>query len=117
MLGATWHVLHTMSDETKPSAARGAGRPVAIQADAAVTPGVYSNLAMITHRKEEFVFDFLFVQPQGGNQGQAVAQLRSRVIASPGHTKRVLRALEENVRRYEAQFGPIEEADTPPVLQ
>ena len=106
-----------MSDETKASSERGAGRPVAIQADATITPGVYSNLAMITHRKEEFVFDFLFVQPQGGNQGQAVAQLRSRVIASPGHTKRVLRALEENVRRYEAQFGPIEEAEATPVLQ
>ena len=88
-----------------------------IQADAAITPGVYSNLAMITHRKEEFVLDFLFVQPQSGTQGEAIAQLRSRIIASPGHTKRVLRALEENVRRYEAQFGPIEEAEPSPVLQ
>jgi len=106
-----------MSDETKSSEARGGTRPVTVQADATVTPGVYSNLAMITHRKEEFVFDFLFVQPQGGTKGEAVAMLRSRVIASPGHTKRVLRALEENLRRYEAQFGPIEEAEPPPLLQ
>ena len=106
-----------MADDNDPTQARGAGRPVTVQADASVAPGIYSNLAMITHRKEEFVFDFLFVQPQGGNQGEAVAQLRSRVIASPGHTKRVLRALEENVRRYEAQFGPIDEADASTVLQ
>ncbi|MDG2307383.1 MAG: DUF3467 domain-containing protein [Candidatus Binatia bacterium] len=106
-----------MSDETKPQTGHGPARAVTVQADAAITPGVYSNLAMITHRKEEFVFDFLFVQPQGGNQGEPVAQLRSRVIASPGHTKRLLRALEENVRRYEAQFGPIEEAEPPPILQ
>ena len=105
-----------MSDEAKPTSAH-AARPVSIQADATITPGVYSNLAMITHRKEEFVLDFLFVQPQSGAKGEAVAQLRARIIASPGHTKRVLRALEENVRRYEAQFGRIEEAEPPPVLQ
>lgn len=106
-----------MSDDAKATEKRPAGRAVTVQADAAITPGVYSNLAMVTHRKEEFVFDFLFVQPQGGQQGEAVAQLRSRVIASPGHTKRVLRALEENVRRYEAQFGPIDEADPHTLLQ
>lgn len=106
-----------MSESNKPSGTATPARPVTVQADANTTPGVYSNLAMITHRREEFVFDFLFVQPQGGTKGEPVATLRSRVIASPGHTKRVLRALEENVRRYEAQFGPIQEADPPPVLQ
>jgi hypothetical protein len=70
-----------------------------VQADAAVTPGVYSNLTMISHRREEFVLDFLFVQPQRGPQGEALASLRTRVISSPEHTKRVLRALEENLRR------------------
>ena len=92
-------------------------RPVTVQADPALTPGTYSNLAMITHRKEEFVLDFLFVQPQAGQEGSPVAQLRARVISSPSHTKRVLRALEENVRRYEAQFGPIDEAEPPGLLQ
>lgn len=95
-----------------------ATQAMTIQADQAVAPGVYSNLMMITHRREEFVLDFLFVQPQRGPQGEAVASLRARVISSPEHTKRVLRALEENVRRYEAAFGSIEEAtDLPPVLQ
>ncbi len=91
---------------------------IAIQADASVAPGVYSNLMMISHRREEFVLDFLFVQPQRGPNGEAVASLRSRVVTTPEHTKRVLRALEENVRRYEAAFGPIQEAtDLPSVLQ
>lgn len=91
---------------------------IAIQADANVAPGVYSNLMMISHRREEFVLDFLFVQPQRGPNGEAVASLRSRVVTTPEHTKRVLRALEENVRRYEAAFGTIEEAtDLPSVLQ
>jgi len=91
---------------------------VAIEADRAIAPGVYSNLAMITHRKGEFVLDFLFVQPQRGQRGEAVATLRSRVIATPDHTKRILRALEENVRRYEAAFGTIDETtDLPAVLQ
>jgi hypothetical protein len=96
----------------------GTARPVSVQADASVATGVYSNLAMITHRKEEFVLDFLFVQPQAGAKGEAVAMLRSRVITTPEHTKRILRALEENIRRYEAAFGAIREAtDLPMVLQ
>jgi uncharacterized protein DUF3467 len=91
---------------------------IAIQADASIAPGVYSNLVMITHRKEEFVLDFLFVQPQRGPSGEGIASLRSRVIATPEHTKRILRALEENLRRYEAAFGAIHEAtDLPSVLQ
>lgn len=111
-------ILRRMSEEREKSAAVASAPAVTIEADRAVAPGVYSNLMMITHRKGEFVLDFLFVQPQRGQRGEAVATLRSRVIATPEHTKRVLRALEENVRRYEAAFGTIEEAtDLPTVLQ
>ena len=64
------------------------------------------------------VLDFLFVQPQRGPNGEAVASLRARIITTPEHTKRVLRALEDNVQRYEAAFGTIQEAtDLPSVLQ
>lgn len=95
-----------------------AGQSIAIQADPSIAPGVYSNLVMISHRREEFVLDFLFVQPQPGPQGEAVATLRSRVIASPAHVKRLLRALEENVRRFETAFGTIDDAtDVPSVMQ
>ena len=90
---------------------------ISIQIDAQNATGVYSNLMMISHRKEEFILDFLFVQPQRTPQGQAIANLRSRVITSPEHMKRILRALEENIGRYENAFGPIQEAtDMPKVM-
>jgi hypothetical protein len=107
-----------MADESAKAGPVEQAQSIAIQADAGVVPGVYSNLMMITHRKEEFVLDFLFVQPQRGPSGEALATLRSRIITTPEHTKRVLRALEENVRRYEATFGNIQEAtDLPSILQ
>lgn len=87
---------------------------IQIQIDPHQGTGVYSNLMMISHRKEEFILDFLFLQPQRAQQGQAVATLRSRVITSPEHAKRILRALQENVRRYEETFGVIEEATDMP---
>jgi hypothetical protein len=100
-------------DEKKP----GVEQQIAVQIDPHRGDGVYSNLMMISHRKEEFILDFLFLQPQRAAQGPAIATLRSRVIASPEHTKRILRALQENIRRYEDAFGPIQEAtDMPKVM-
>lgn len=90
---------------------------ISIQMDPHSATGVYSNLMMISHRKEEFVLDFLFVQPQRSPQGQAIANLRSRVITSPEHMKRILKAMQENIARYEKAFGPIQEAtDLPKVV-
>ena len=90
---------------------------ISIQIDAQQASGVYSNLMMISHRKEEFILDFLLVQPQRTAQGQAVANLRSRVITTPEHMKRILKALEENISRYEETFGPIQAAtDMPKVM-
>ncbi len=90
---------------------------MAIQADPQVAVGVYSNLMMISHRREEFVLDFLFVQPARGQQTAAVASLRSRVVTTPEHLKRILRALEENIRRYESTHGPIQEStDLPRIV-
>ena len=90
---------------------------ISIQIDAEHATGVYSNLMMISHRKEEFILDFLFVQPQRTAQGQAVANLRSRVITTPEHMKRILKAIEENISRYEQTFGPIQVAtDLPKVM-
>lgn len=111
-------MVRSMDDHRDRPVAAEAAQSIAIQADPSIAPGVYSNLMMITHRREEFVLDFLFVQPQRGPKGESVASLRSRVISTPEHTKRILRALEENLRRYEAAFGPIEEAtDLPSILQ
>jgi hypothetical protein len=62
--------------------------------------GVYANSMVVSHTPHEFVLDFALVT--GGN-GQVVA----RVITNPTHLKMVVAALEENVRRYEAQYGPL----------
>jgi hypothetical protein len=63
------------------------------------------------------VLDFLFVQPQRSSKGPSVANLRSRVITAPEHMKRILKALEENVARYERNHGPIQAAtDMPKVV-
>lgn len=76
-----------------------------IQLDEETAQGVYVNLAAVNHNDTEFIFDFIFVQPQAPR-----AKVRSRVITSPRHAKRMLLALQENVARYEKQFGPIEPA-------
>jgi hypothetical protein len=84
-------------------------KKIDIKVDEAVALGQYSNLAAIRHTKEEFLFDFAFIFPDG-----PVGKLVSRVILSPAHAKRFMEALEANVRRYEADHGPIIPADIPP---
>lgn len=75
-----------------------------VQMDEATSQGIYANLAGVTHSETEFIFDFLFLQPN-----QPKAKLRSRIISSPVHTKRFLAALLENIKRYEERFGVIPE--------
>ncbi|MEK7130430.1 MAG: DUF3467 domain-containing protein [Patescibacteria group bacterium] len=70
--------------------------------------GVYSNTMQVLHTKEEFVMDFMDVFPPNGI-------VAARVITSPGHMKRIARALQENLAKYEAKFGTIEESKAPPV--
>jgi len=68
--------------------------------------GAYSNLMQVLHTKEEFILDFFLVSPPEGI-------LASRVIMSPGHAKRMVKALEENLSKYEEKFGKIETAAVP----
>ncbi len=103
-----------MSEEAKVP--KPVEQQITIQVDPQYANGVYSNLMMVSHRKEEFILDFLFLQPQRSPQGQSVATLRSRVITSPEHTKRIVRALQENIRRYEESFGSIQEATDIPKM-
>ena len=65
-----------MADDDKP--AQPPEQQIAIQVDPQQGTGVYSNLMMISHRKEEFILDFLFAQPQQSPSGQTLATLRSR---------------------------------------
>lgn len=70
---------------------------------------VYSNLAMIGHLKEEFMFDFIRVYP-----GTTKAKVRSRVIMAPVHAKRLLMALKDNIDKYEANHGHIDPGGNDP---
>ena len=68
--------------------------------------GRYSNLLRITHTREEFILDFINVVPP-----QAVVS--SRIATSPGHLKRIIQALVENMEKYEKAYGEIHQADDP----
>ena len=68
--------------------------------------GVYSNSMTVTHTREEFVLDFMMVAPPAGS-------VTARIILSPGHAKRVVAALSENVRKYEESHGTILTAEEP----
>ncbi len=82
-----------------------------IKADEKELLGQYANLVLIQHTGEEFTLNFIYVFP---NLPQG--KLASSIIVSPQHAKRLMRALEENIARYEAQFGPIPEAPVPPAV-
>jgi hypothetical protein len=81
-----------------------------IQLDDDVANGRYVNLALVNHTETEFVFDFIYVQPQ-----QPKAKVLARIITSPRHMKRLVTAMQENLAKYEARFGVIElrDADGP----
>lgn len=87
-------------DDNKPMPP---GPRIQLQLDEQLSQGVYTNLVLINHTENEFVFDFAYLQP-----ANPVARVRARVISSPRHTKRLLAALQKNVARYEERFGVIE---------
>ena len=76
---------------------------IQLQIDDAIANGAYVNMALLNHNETEFVIDFIYVQPQAPK-----AVVRARVINSPRHMKRFLLALQDNVAKYEAQFGKID---------
>lgn len=78
-----------------------------------IAEGIYSNLAIISHNQSEFVIDFIKMVPNVPK-----AKVKSRIIITPQHAKRLLHALAENVKKYESQFGAIEiqqEQPYPPI--
>lgn len=77
-----------------------------------VAEGTYSNLAILTHSPSEFVVDFINIMP-----GTPKAKVKSRIILTPQHAKRLLAALADNVNKYEQAHGPIKDVEgnnTPP---
>ena len=67
-----------------------------------VAEGTYANLAMIAHSNSEFVIDFIRMMP-----GTPKAKVKSRIVITPEHAKRLTKALQENIKKYEENFGTI----------
>jgi hypothetical protein len=85
---------------------------ISIELNDEIAQGIYSNLAVITHSAAEFVIDFVRIVP-----GTLKAQVKSRIILTPEHTKRLVAALQENIARYESVHGSIKEIKgTGPVM-
>ena len=70
--------------------------------------GIYSNLAIISHSPQEFVVDFIRVMP-----GVPKARVKARIVITPEHAKRLMKALIDNVKKYEQQFGVISDKEQP----
>ncbi len=81
-----------------------------IELDESVAEGTYANLAIINHSVSEFVVDFVNVMP-----GTPKAKVKSRIILTPQHAKRLMKALAENVSRFEKAHGEIKDYEQPPI--
>jgi hypothetical protein len=86
-----------MSDPKNPN-------QISIELNEEIAQGTYSNLAVITHSSSEFVIDFVRIMP-----GIPKAQVKSRIILTPEHAKRLIAALQDNVAKYEAVHGKIKD--------
>lgn len=96
-----------MADPKKPQQKQG---QINIELDAEVAQGTYSNLAIINHSVSEFVIDFVTIMP-----GVPKSKVKSRIILTPQHAKRFLKALKDNVNRFESTHGEIKDHHHPPL--
>lgn len=74
-----------------------------VQLDEETAQGTYVNMAMVNHTETEFVLDFIYLQPQ-----QPKGKVRSRIITSAKHAKRLMLALQDNIAKFEQRFGTID---------
>lgn len=86
------------------------GNQLNIEISEEVADGIYSNLAIITHSNSEFVVDFVRVMP-----GVPKAKVRARILLTPQYAKRLMRALADNVQKFEQVHGPIRESEMPEI--
>ncbi len=91
-----------MTDQKKPD------KQINIELGEDVAEGTYANLAIITHSNTEFVVDFVRMMP-----GVPKAKVKSRVVLTPQHAKRLMNALKENIAKYESVHGPIKDIKGP----
>lgn len=71
-----------------------------------IAEGIYSNLAIITHSNSEFVIDFIRIMP-----GIPKAKVKSRILLTPQHAKRLMKALKDNMAKYESVHGTVEDTE------
>jgi len=76
-----------------------------------IAEGTYSNLAIITHSNSEFVIDFIKLMP-----GVPKAKVKSRIVLTPQHAKRLMKALKDNISKFEQSHGPIKDTEAPNAL-
>lgn len=96
-----------MADQKKEQPKQG---QINIELDESVAQGIYSNLAIINHSVSEFVVDFVTIMP-----GIPKSKVKSRIILTPQHAKRFLKALGDNVKRFENAHGEIKDYEQPPI--
>jgi len=94
-----------MSESNQPPAGQ-----INIELDESVAEGIYSNLAIINHSSSEFVLDFVCIMP-----GTPKAKVKSRIVLTPQHAKRLLKAMGENIHRFENAHGEIKDSEQPPI--
>ncbi len=80
-----------------------------IELDEEVAQGIYSNLAVITHSSSEFIVDFVRIMP-----GVPKAKVKSRIVLTPEHAKRLMLALQDNIRKFESVHGEIKNINQNP---
>ncbi|KAB8152782.1 uncharacterized protein DUF3467 [Kordia periserrulae] len=85
-------------------------KQINIELDEAIAEGTYSNLAIINHSATEFVVDFVNIMP-----GRPKAKVKSRIVLTPQHAKRLMKALGENIHRFEQAHGQIKEFEQAPI--
>ena len=94
-----------MSDKNAPKE-----KQLNIAIDENVADGVYSNLAIINHSTSEFIVDFIRIMP-----GVPKAKVKSRIILTPQHAKRLTKALADNILKFEKAHGEIKDYEQPPI--
>ncbi len=82
------------------------GQQMQVKVSDDVLKGVYANMVQVGHTPEEFILDFMSLFPPAGI-------VSSRVIVSPAHVKRIIAALQDNLKKYEEQFGTVKSAEVP----
>jgi len=82
-----------------------------IELDEETAQGIYSNLAVITHSQSEFIIDFIRMMP-----GIPKAKVKSRIVLTPEHTKRLYLAMKENIAKFESVNGPIKAISGGPIM-